>query len=102
MLLPGGGGSDIFAVWNTSGTIKIKDFDLNEDKLYLQGFSNKTVSATGGKITVGSKTNLVEIFTNDQLDQDKANSIINASDPKYKFVTSTFNTETRRNTYTEQ
>ena len=77
-----GGGSDIFQVWNTAGSIMIKDFDLNEDKLYLQGFTNKTVSATGGKITVGNRNDLVEIFTNDQLDQDKANSIINASDPK--------------------
>ena len=103
--LTGGAGADTFTVSNSAGSTRIKDFNLNEDKLYFFGFSNKTVSATGGKITVGGRNDLVEIFdANDQLDQGKAMKIVDSSDPKlYRFVKTPaeVNPETRRNTFTD-
>ncbi len=105
-VLTGGNGSDTFAMGFGAGTIKIKDFDLNEDKLYffVGDRTTKTVTAgTAGKITVGSKTDWIEIFTNDQLDQTKAKAIIDSSNPKlYRFTKSPeFNAETRKQTFTD-
>ena len=104
-VLTGGNGSDTFVIGASTGATRIKDFDLNEDKLYFFGFSTKTVTAgTAGKITVANRNNLVEIFTNDQLDQTKAKAIIDSSNPKlYRFIKipTELNVETRRNTFTD-
>ncbi len=103
-ILTGGAGADIFLVDHASvNNAIIKDFDLNEDKLYLLAWpaGNRAISASGGKITVGAKSDAISIHVDNNPNQEKANSIINTSDPKYRFVTATFDPETRTYTYTD-
>ncbi len=99
----GGEGADSFFVQNLNGSKTIiKDFDLNEDKLYLVLFptNNRAISASAGKITVGARSDFVEIHVTDQPNQAKANSIIDTSNPKYSFVSFNFDTKTRTHTFT--
>ncbi len=103
-ILTGGEGADTFFVSKSAGSTRIKDFDLNEDKLYFgSSFATRTVTAgTAGKINVGGRNDLIEIFdANDQLDQGKAMKIIDSSDPKYKFANRAANPDTRVWTFTD-
>ncbi len=98
--LTGGVGVDTFLIKKGDGTDVIKDFNLTEDMIYFRNFTKggEPITVASGTLTVGG-TDIVIHGASGSPDNTKAGKI--KSEKRYRFVSHTYDKNTRRYSFTD-